>query len=119
VTTKSGSLKIEMHDKLAALAQLARIFGLSQDATPPTSVTVNQLNMSSVPDTAFEAARRLAFALAKAQQSAAFVGLDPHMVDKASENGNYPAGKRSARNSDAVSTVYATAPRASYHIATA
>jgi Terminase small subunit len=90
VSAKSGSLKIEMHDKLAALAQLAKILGLSQDAAPSTNVTVNQLNMNSGPETAFEAARRLAFALAKAQQSGALVAKDPQIIDgESSEAGNY------------------------------
>ena len=69
VTTKSGSLKIEIHDKLAALAQLAKILGLSQDVAPAPSVTVNQLNLNNGPGTALEAARRLAFALAMAQHA--------------------------------------------------
>jgi hypothetical protein len=70
VTTKSGSLKIELHDKLAALDKLGRMLGLFQDAAPAAHVTVNQMNLNDCPDTALEAARRLAFALAKAEQAA-------------------------------------------------
>lgn len=68
VTTKSGALKFEVHDKLAALGQLAKIAGLTQDATP--QVTVNQLNVSQSPDTALELARKLAFAIAAAEHAA-------------------------------------------------
>jgi Terminase small subunit len=70
VTTKSGSLKIELHDKLAALDKLGRMLGLFQDAAPAAHVTVNQMNLNDCPDTALEAARRLAFALAIAEQAA-------------------------------------------------
>jgi hypothetical protein len=68
VTTKSGALKFEVHDKLAALGQLAKITGLTQDPTP--QVTVNQLNVSQGPETALELARKLAFAIAAAEQAA-------------------------------------------------
>ena len=70
VTTKSGSLKIELHDKLAALDKLGRMLGLFQDAAPAAHVTVNQMNLNDCPETALESARRLAFALAKAQHAA-------------------------------------------------
>jgi hypothetical protein len=69
VTTKSGSLKFETHDKLGALEKLAKVLGIYQEpALPPASqsVTVNQVNFSG--DNALEAARRLAFALAKLSQ---------------------------------------------------
>ena len=68
VTTKSGALKFEMHDKLGALEKLAKVLGLYQEpaAAPVQSVTLNQINFNS--DNALEAARRLAFALAKAAQ---------------------------------------------------
>ena len=70
VTTKSGALRIELADKLQALDKLGRMFGLFQDVAPAANVTVNQLNLNNGPDTALEAAKRLAFALAKAQHSA-------------------------------------------------
>jgi hypothetical protein len=66
VTTKSGALKFEAHDKIQALEKLAKILGLYQDAVPSAvtnNVQVNQVNLGS--DNALEAARRLAFALAK------------------------------------------------------
>jgi len=68
VTTKSGALKFEMHDKLGALEKLAKVLGLYQEPAAPVSqsVTLNQINFNS--DSALEAARRLAFALAKAAQ---------------------------------------------------
>jgi hypothetical protein len=50
--------------------QLSKALGLSQDAAPAPNVTVNQLNVSPGNDTALEAARRLAFALAAASQAA-------------------------------------------------
>lgn len=62
VTTKSGALKIEFHDKLNALAQLAKVLGLGNDPLPQApSVTVNQINLET---NALEAARRVAFLLA-------------------------------------------------------
>jgi Terminase small subunit len=68
VTTKSGALKFDIHDKVAALEKLAKVLGIYQDAAPVSqSLTVNQLNFNG--DNALEAARRLAFALAKAQQA--------------------------------------------------
>jgi Resolvase, N terminal domain/Helix-turn-helix domain of resolvase len=63
VTTKSGAIKIETHDKLQALDKLARILGVYQEppAAAPSPVTVNQVNLGG--DNALEVARRLAFAL--------------------------------------------------------
>ena len=79
VTTKAGAIKVETHDKLAALDKLARILGVYQEppAAPPSSVTVNQVNISG--DNALEAARRLAFALAKAAQLQSTI--DGHAID--------------------------------------
>jgi hypothetical protein len=73
VTTKSGALKFEVHDKLSALVQLAKILGVTPE---PLSQTVNntQVNVSTVNvpggESALEAARRLAFALRKLQEQA-------------------------------------------------
>jgi hypothetical protein len=65
VSTKSGAVRIATHDKLAALDKIARALGLFQDsAPPPSSVTVNQVNVGDVQ--ALELARRLAFLLAMA-----------------------------------------------------
>jgi hypothetical protein len=84
VTTKSGSLKIEFHDKIAALTQMAKILGMTQDAAPST-VTVNQVNLNSAPENALEAARRLAFALAAAQQAAINAPEPPTLEGRAIE----------------------------------
>ena len=70
VTTKSGALKFDVHDKLNALMQLGKILGLFADAASAaatTNVQVNQVNIGG--DNALEAVRRLAFAIQKAQQS--------------------------------------------------
>ena len=69
VTTKAGQLKFETHDKFGALEKLAKVLGLYFEPTAPPisqSVTLNQMNFNG--DNALEAARRLAFALAKAAQ---------------------------------------------------
>lgn len=69
VTTKAGQLKFETHDKLGALEKLAKVLGLYVEPTAPPvsqSITLNQVNFDS--NNAFEAARRLAFALTKAAQ---------------------------------------------------
>jgi hypothetical protein len=68
VTTKSGNLKLDVHDKIAALNSLAKITGMLADATP-ANLTVNQLNVSQSPDTALELARKLAFAIAAAEHA--------------------------------------------------
>jgi hypothetical protein len=71
VTTKSGSLKFEGFDKLAALTQLAKILGMARDpqtqAVSNATVNVQQVNIGG--DNALEAVRRLAFAIAKAQHT--------------------------------------------------
>jgi hypothetical protein len=70
VTTKSGALKFDVHDKLNALMQLGKILGLYTDAasaTATTNVQVNQVNIGG--NNALEAVRRLAFAIQKAQHS--------------------------------------------------
>lgn len=71
VTTKSGSLKIDMHDKLNALTTLAKSLGILSDAAPVQSVTVNQVNVGDV--NALEAARRLAFIMGRAASSAPLI----------------------------------------------
>jgi len=85
VTRKAGDITFEAHDKIQALEKLAKILGLYQDAAPASvsnSVTVNQVNLGG--DNALEAARRLAFALAKAQQAES---LAPHTIkDQAAES---------------------------------
>jgi len=68
VSMRPSGLKVELHDKLAALDKLGRMVGLFADAAP--QVTVNQLNVSQGPETALELARKLAFAIAAAEQAA-------------------------------------------------
>lgn len=72
VTTKSGSLKFEIVDRLQALAQLAKVLGVVAP-DPPSTVTNTQVNIAQVnatgEQTALEAARRLAFALEKARRA--------------------------------------------------
>jgi hypothetical protein len=81
VTTKAGSLRVDVFDKIAALDRLGRMLGLFHDAAPaPSSVNVTQVNVGE--SNAFEAARRLAFALASAQAVAAFAPVqEPSTID--------------------------------------
>jgi hypothetical protein len=68
ITTKKGSVTFQVHDKLAALDKLARVLGVYHEPpTPAPAVMVNQLNIGG--DNALEAVRRLAFAIAKAQNT--------------------------------------------------
>jgi hypothetical protein len=69
LTTKSGALKFEVYDKLPALAQLAKVLGMAREPQPQSAtVNVQQVNINAAETNALEAARRLAFAIAKAQQ---------------------------------------------------
>jgi hypothetical protein len=69
VTTKSGGIKFEVIDRLAALEKLAKVLGLPLDVTPQsvtnTQVNVGHMHVDSNVN-ALEAVRRLAFALQKA-----------------------------------------------------
>jgi hypothetical protein len=71
VTTKSGSLKFETYDKLAALGKLAKILGVAPEPQPQTvssaTVNVQQVNIGG-PDGALESLRRLAFAIERIGQ---------------------------------------------------
>ena len=71
VTTKSGALKFEVHDKLAALAQLAKILGVAPEpqsqTVSNTQVNVGQVNIGA--DNALEGLKRLAFAIEKAARA--------------------------------------------------
>ena len=71
VTTKSGALKFEVHDKLAALAQLAKVLGVAPEpqsqTVTNTQVNVGQVNVGS--DNALEDLKRLAFAIEKAARA--------------------------------------------------
>lgn len=68
VTTKSGALKIDMHDKLNALTVLAKSLGLFADSAPVQNVTVNNVNLGDT--NALEAVRRLAFIMGQAVSQA-------------------------------------------------
>lgn len=61
VTTKSGALKIDFHEKVNAMNSLAKILGMGVEPVAP-NVTVNNLNVGDA--SAFDSARRLAFLLA-------------------------------------------------------
>ena len=68
VTTKSGALKFEVHDKLAALVQLAKILRVAPE---PQSQTVNntQVNVIGSGGNALEDLKRLAFAIEKVHRA--------------------------------------------------
>ena len=68
VFQKSGQVRVEMHDKQAALLALAKHLRLFDDPPSPPSVTVNQLNVGALD--AIETARRLAFVIEAARQAA-------------------------------------------------
>ena len=86
VTTKSGALKFEVHDKLAALAQLAKVLGVAPEpqsqTVTNTQVNVGQVNVGS--DNALEDLKRLAFAIEKAFRA----GL---LTEKPAIEGLYPS----------------------------
>jgi len=68
VTTKSGTPKIDLHDKINAMNSLAKILGMTVDAAPvQQSLTVNTINVGDVH--ALEVARRVAFLLGTAGAS--------------------------------------------------
>ena len=73
MTTKSGALKFETYDKLAALAQLAKVLGVAPEPQSQTvnntQVNVGQVQVSGCQDNALESLRRLAFAIQKAARA--------------------------------------------------
>jgi hypothetical protein len=96
VTTKSGALKIDTHDKLAALQALMRHEGMGErDAAPPVTVN-NSLTIQG--DSALEHVRRLSFMLAAADQMprpAPPLTIEAQAVEVASEPPAAPQdGKR-------------------------
>ena len=68
VFTKGGQVRVEMHDKQAALLALAKHLRLFDDPSSPPRLTVNQVNVGAVD--ALEVARRLAFVIEAARQAA-------------------------------------------------
>jgi hypothetical protein len=79
VFSKSGRVRVEMNDKLAALDKLAKALGLYQDTTPqpPSLVTVNQVSIGG--QSAIEAARRVAFLI---RSAAALAPTTPQLVEE-------------------------------------
>ncbi len=70
VFSKSGELRLELHDPQPALEKLCKALGLYADATPRAPpVTVNQLNVGAMD--AGETMKRIAFMIAAAQAQAA------------------------------------------------
>jgi hypothetical protein len=74
VTTKSGSLKIEAHDKLGALEKLAKVLGLYQpDAPPPVApVTIGQMNVVGGANS-LDSIRKIGFMLASLAKQGALI----------------------------------------------
>lgn len=83
VTTKSGALKVELHDKLNPLALWAKILGMTTDAAPVQNVTVNTVNVGQ--ERALEIARRLAFLLDSANATAPMIEGEPVNTSDTSE----------------------------------
>jgi hypothetical protein len=65
VFTKSGRIRLELHDQRAAAAEIVKLLS-GNDAQPASNVTVNQINMMGQTD-ALEAAKRVSFLLAAAR----------------------------------------------------
>jgi hypothetical protein len=80
-TTKSGGLRFEVHDKLGALAHLARILGLATSEAAPgsTNITNNtQVNVvGTANEPAIDAVKRRAFALEKAARAEPMLDVTP------------------------------------------
>ncbi len=85
VTTKSGALKFELHDKLPALAQLAKILGVAPEPQPQ-SVTNTQVNVIGSGN-ALEDLKRLAFAIEKAARAKEAELLEASHALEAAPNG--------------------------------
>lgn len=73
VTTKSGALKVEVHDKLSALEKLMKVLGMGQEHSPPPGPTIGTINIAG--DSALEAIRRVAFLFAAAEAQAPRPGV--------------------------------------------
>jgi hypothetical protein len=70
VFLKGGALRIDMHDKRAALESIVKLLTKDGDAAPVAqNVTVNQVNVGAMD--AIEAARRVAFMVAAVSQRTA------------------------------------------------
>ena len=80
---KSGQVRIEMHDKQAALLALAKHLRLFDEPPVPPAITVNQLNVGKMD--ALEVARRVAFVLAAAQAGDARKDAERLTIDRTQE----------------------------------
>jgi hypothetical protein len=69
VFTKSGELRVELHDPQPALEKLCKALGIYADAAPPPAPT-NSLTLNIGGEAAIEHVRRVAFLLAAAENSA-------------------------------------------------
>ena len=78
VFMKGDRLRLEMHDKRAALEALAKILK-GDDVQPAGNVTVNQVNIGQLGSV--EAAQRVAFLLAAANASARPAAPAPLVID--------------------------------------
>jgi hypothetical protein len=68
VTTKSGALKVETHDKLNALEKLMKVLGVGQEHSPPAGPIIGTMNIAGMD--ALDAVRRVAFLFAAAESQA-------------------------------------------------
>ena len=91
VTTKSGNIKLEQHDKLKALDMLARMEGLYPEPEPPApppsaNVTLNQVNVGE--RSALEVTKRVAFMLGALRAA----GHDPQSIEDLRDMRPKPTG---------------------------
>ena len=98
VTTKGGALKFEVHDKLAALAQWAKVLGVAPEPQSQTvnSATVNVRQVNIGTDNALEGLKRLAFAIEKAAR--AREAIECHAVDTGPKGPTQPDGPADPAN---------------------
>ena len=81
VFTKSGQLRVELHDQVNALVNLHKLL-TGKDGSIAPSITINQQNIGDVP--ALDAARKVAFLLAAARsqgEPAKVIEAVPVVVD--------------------------------------
>ena len=94
ITTKGDGIKFEVNDQLTALAQLAKILGLTADQAPTsvanTQVNVGQVNVVGGGDNGLESLRRLAFAIEKTcrAQEAGLLEAKPSHAPNAEPKGS-------------------------------
>jgi phage terminase small subunit len=87
VFNKGGAVRVELHDKQAALLAILKLTGaFKDDNAPPSSVTVNQVNVGGL--SAIEAARRVAFLI---RSAVAIQPAGPQLIGEQSALGEAPA----------------------------